>query len=68
MKRNRIRELRQVAGLTCAALAKKAGLPYATVNKGEIGYSEPCPASMQKIAAALGVKPGELWEVPHVKR
>jgi transcriptional regulator with XRE-family HTH domain len=57
----RVRELRQALGLTQAALAERAGLQRATVNRIErhrvkgIDFS-----TLERLADALGVDPGFL--------
>lgn len=58
MQKNRIREVRQAQGMKCADLSRKSGLPYMTVNKAELGYSNPCQATINALAKALNVKIG----------
>ncbi len=60
---------RQQAFLTTRELASKAGVAADTIWRLEGGdYKHPRPATMRKIASALGVEPGEisefvLWEI-----
>jgi len=59
--RLRIKELRQQAGLTQAALADQAGVRAATINDLENNKSRRIELDMlERIAAALGVEPGDL--------
>jgi transcriptional regulator with XRE-family HTH domain len=51
----KLRELRKAAGLTPYALAKKAGLTKQALYRLEESDNEPTWATVQKIAAALGV-------------
>jgi transcriptional regulator with XRE-family HTH domain len=51
----RLKELREAAGLTQPALAKKAGLSKGGVADLEQGRREPSWATVQDLAAALGV-------------
>ena len=60
--RLRLRELRLRRALNQRELAARAGLTQATVVALERGRSEPRPSTLRKLAAALGVDPGELWE------
>lgn len=52
----RLKELREAAGLTQAALAERAGMNQFGVAKLEQGVREPAWATVQAICAALGVK------------
>ena len=57
----RIRYLRTRRVLTLQELAARAGIPrWQTVWEIETGRSRPRPSTLRKIAAALGVEPGEL--------
>lgn len=48
-------------GLTQRELARRAGLSECTVSILMHGLRPPLPRTAAKIAAALGVTPGELW-------
>jgi transcriptional regulator with XRE-family HTH domain len=52
---DRLRELREKAGLTQAQLAVKSGLHLSAVTRFEQGLREPSLATAQSLAAALGV-------------
>jgi transcriptional regulator with XRE-family HTH domain len=58
----RLRQHRQAAALTQAALAKKARIarPYLTQLEG--ATKEPSIVTVAKLAKALGIKPGALLE------
>ena len=60
----KIRSIREQQKISSIELAKKAGLPYGTIIKAELGYATPRPATLAKIAGALGVQPAELLEAP----
>ncbi len=61
--RFRIKELRGARGLSQAALAELVGVRQATINDLENGYSRrDTLALLEKLAQALGVEPGELFE------
>jgi DNA-binding XRE family transcriptional regulator len=74
----RLRELREGAGLTQAALAERAGVHSLTVAKLEQALREPTWATVEALARALGVSctafegtsapPGEAPEEPPPKR
>jgi transcriptional regulator with XRE-family HTH domain len=51
----RLRELREVAGLTQTQLALKAGMHRQGIAKLETGVREPTWDTVQKLARALGV-------------
>lgn len=51
----RLKALREAAGLSQAALAEKAGMNRFGVAKLEQGQREPSWATVQALAAALGV-------------
>jgi transcriptional regulator with XRE-family HTH domain len=53
---SRLKERREAAGLTQAALAERAGLHALTVAKLEQGLREPTWATVQALAKALGVR------------
>jgi transcriptional regulator with XRE-family HTH domain len=52
---DRLRALREKAGLTTYALAKKCGLTKQALYRLESGSSEPTWQTVQLLAAALGV-------------
>lgn len=52
---DRLRELREAAGLTAYALAKKCGLTKQALYRLEEGSSEPTWQTVQLLAVALGV-------------
>jgi DNA-binding XRE family transcriptional regulator len=51
----RLRELREKAGLTQRALAERAGVPLGSIQHHEQGVRVPSWASVAKICRALGV-------------
>jgi transcriptional regulator with XRE-family HTH domain len=51
----RLKQLREAAGLTQPALAEKAGMNRFGIAKLEQGHREPTWATVQALAAALGV-------------
>lgn len=61
VKLTRLRLVRERQALTQDELAAKAGVSRQTVLKIEAGL-EPRPATVRKLAAALGVKPSALME------
>jgi hypothetical protein len=56
----RLRALRIAAGLSCWALAGRAGLSAWAVRVLEQGKRRPLPGTLRKLAKALGAEPGEL--------
>lgn len=58
IRRDKLRELRQLAGLTQAALAEKAKISYAYVGHIESGRRETVsPQVFVRICDALGIAP-----------
>ena len=57
-----LRELRTRQVLTIRDLAAKAGVATGTIVRIEAGEPAPRFVTMRKIAAALGVEPGEIAE------
>jgi len=55
------RALRQKSGLTQKALAERVGVEQPTINRWENGKQNPDLGDLDKLAAALGVHPGELF-------
>ena len=51
----RLRELREAAGLTTYALAKRCGLTKQALYRLEEGSNEPTWQTVQRLASALGV-------------
>ncbi|HYT92782.1 MAG TPA: helix-turn-helix transcriptional regulator [Gemmataceae bacterium] len=60
----RLKELREAAGLTQQQLAQRAGLHKLSVAKLEQGLREPSWATVQALAAALGVDCQAFQETP----
>lgn len=58
--RQRLLQLRQARVLTQAELATRAGVSELSVHKIETGQQEPRPATIRKLARALGVRPTDL--------
>ena len=56
----RLRELRRLRVLTLRELEEESGVSYNTIWRLENGYREARPSTIRKLAAALGVDPGEL--------
>ena len=61
--RVRLVHLREAAVLTQRELAQKAGVALLSVHKIERGTQEPRPATIRKLARALGVRPQDLVDV-----
>ncbi len=57
-----LEQLRRERLLTIRALAKDAGVSTRTVLQVEHGQRRPHPGTIKKLAAALGVKPAEVFE------
>lgn len=55
-----IRQTRMSAGLTQKELGNRAGIAEPTIGRYELGKLNPKPATLKKIAAALGVEWYEL--------
>jgi DNA-binding XRE family transcriptional regulator len=53
---DKIRTCRKAAGLTQEELAEKSGLPQSHISRLENGQHSPSRATLEKIAAALGVE------------
>jgi transcriptional regulator with XRE-family HTH domain len=58
----RIRELRQERGLSQEALGARSGISTFSVSRIETGRSVPGSDTVEKVAHALGVEPGELFQ------
>jgi transcriptional regulator with XRE-family HTH domain len=53
-----LRELREAAGLTQAALGERAGIVGSQINKLELGVNQPTFATALALARALGIEVG----------
>jgi transcriptional regulator with XRE-family HTH domain len=62
VKLTRLRSIRERSALTQFELAERAGLSKGAILKIEAGRSEPRPATIRKLAEALGVQPTQLME------
>lgn len=60
----RIREAREAKGLSQAQLAKRAGMVPSAISHFETGSRLPSLQSLDKLAAALLLSPGELLGDP----
>lgn len=58
--RIRLREVRLRKVLTQEELAQRSGVAEATISRIETGQQEARISTIRKLAAALGVEPGEL--------
>jgi transcriptional regulator with XRE-family HTH domain len=58
----RLRRLRRERALSQRALAREAGIGLDTVNKLETGLRDALPATLRKLADALGIEPRELMK------
>jgi transcriptional regulator with XRE-family HTH domain len=56
-----IRSIREGQGITATELAKRAGLARNTVSRIELGTRTPGAPTVEKIARALNVEPGDLF-------
>ena len=56
----RLKARREAAGLSRRELARRAGTTAETVARWEAGVGPPRPATVRKLAAALGVPPEDL--------
>jgi transcriptional regulator with XRE-family HTH domain len=56
----RAREIRQRRGESQEAVSRRAGLALTTYSRIENGHNEPSMGTLQAIARALEVAPGEL--------
>ncbi len=60
----RLRELRDEAGMTQAVLAGETGMHRVSLARAEKGQMEVGVTNVVRLAAALGVSPGDLFDVP----
>lgn len=58
----RVRRFREALPLTQADLAARAGMFRTDVTKIELGMREPTVSTIVKLARALHVEPGQLFE------
>ena len=58
----KIRQLRELAGITQEELAKRANVNRVTLSRIEGGRTEPRANSIIRIAKALGISPSGFWE------
>jgi transcriptional regulator with XRE-family HTH domain len=56
-----LRRAREARGLSVPGLAAKAGVSFGSVYAWEYGDRIPTSANLCKIAAALGIDPGDLF-------
>ncbi len=57
MNGDRLKRVREAAGLSQDSLGKKAGVMQATISSFELGKRKPHPSTLRKLAVALGVAP-----------
>lgn len=55
-----LRAIRQIRGMTLEGLAELIGIDRSTLNNYELGNSRPPRTRLERIAAALAVKPAAL--------
>ncbi|MCI9433443.1 helix-turn-helix transcriptional regulator [Oscillospiraceae bacterium 50-58] len=58
---NRIKELREAAGMTQAELAKRVGVSTTTVRNWELEYNYPSTYGMCKLADVFNTSIGYVW-------
>lgn len=61
MLQHRIRQLRLTRGLTQEQLAERLGVEHPTIHRWETGKTVEWLDKVEKLAAALGCHPGELF-------
>ena len=64
-----VRYFRKLRGMTQAELAKAAGTTQYTVSEIELGHREPHPATLRKLATALGIRVADFYgeaQIPKV--
>ena len=59
-----LREWRKEKGFTLEGLAEDAEIGYVTLVRAEKGQQSPMVDTVEKIAQALGIGPGKLFEPP----
>jgi transcriptional regulator with XRE-family HTH domain len=60
----RLKALRATRDITQAQLAKRSGVSHSYISRIEIGMQSPTLEIIEKLAAALKVKPSALLEYP----
>jgi transcriptional regulator with XRE-family HTH domain len=63
-----LRDLREAAGLTQAALARKAGVGKSQLSRYELGKELPKLETLEKLLTALGTDPLTLFYTEHLLR
>lgn len=58
---SRLRELRQKAGLSGNALARKAGVAQSTVSEIEAGHALPSLSTLSRLCHAMGITMGDFF-------
>lgn len=58
----RLRSLREAAGVSLSELGRRAGIAYQTIAKYERSENEPTWPTVLTLAKALGVKPNDFLE------
>lgn len=56
----KLKELRLKKHLTQKDLAEKAEVTQTTINRLELGHHKPSDLTLQRLADALGVEPGDI--------
>ncbi len=56
----KLKNLRRRRVLTLRELEEESGVSYNTIWRLENGYTDARPSTIRKLAASLGVEPGEL--------
>ena len=59
---NRLRSIREHRGITREELATAAGRGYESISSYELGRAVPSVEALSRMASALGVDVGELFE------
>ena len=59
-----LREWRKTKGFTQQELGEAAGVGFVTLSRAERGEQSPTVETVEKIAHALGIGPGLLFELP----
>ena len=63
----KLERARRTHALTQEELAERSGVTRSTISRLEDGLQEARPSTLRKLAAALGVEPGELIDWPEEK-
>lgn len=65
--KNRLRELREIQGISQEELAEKSGISRTTISELETGKKEVTTnVTLEKIAEALGVKVSDIFFIEQV--